>query len=477
MTNILDRLIGETGYSGKVRRKANRTPNLKLGSGGARARAARVATGSPEVVVKISSFGKGGAHAKSHLVYISRNSKIEMENERGEIFKSKDELRELHKDWMRDIDQHRVGEKSRDTMHVILSCPCDPPEKLKDAARDFAKSTFGNNHQYVFVLHTDTDNPHVHLSVKMRGFNGKKLQVARGDPQVWREVFAQKLRERGIDAEATGRVVRGVVKRPEKQVLRHIDATSTARPERVSKVRAAVAQEAVSELRSESRGDTLAQKPWEARIKDTQREVKKQWLQSARALRKLDWKIRDINNRLLSNVRPNYQSNNDANRKAQLAVAALYKPSTGTRGSEAIAGGIPGLRNVSSSNVDGARVRAQVLLQSNAHLQLGRRPPRGPEMRRQGVGADGDGPGRRERVSPKEVEVSNTERANQIRAFVRNMPPPLTALQSLKGRLRAAGQALGFAHAPMRSVESPKTPDRVGPAPGGRAPDKSIDRG
>ncbi|WP_431153267.1 relaxase/mobilization nuclease domain-containing protein [Acidovorax facilis] len=477
MTKALDLLVGESGYSGRVRRKANRTPDLKSSSGGARARAGRVAAGSPEVVVKISSFGKGGAHAKSHLVYISRNSKIEMENERGELFKSKDELRELHKDWMRDIDQHRVGEKSRDTMHVILSCPSDPPEKLKDAARSFAKTTFGENHQYVFVLHTDTDNPHVHLSVKMRGFNGKKLQVACGDPQMWREVFAQKLRERGIDAEATGRVVRGVVRKPEKQVLRHIDAKNTARQERVSKVRAAAVQEAVAELRSESQGAPPAQKPWESRIKDTQREVKKQWLQSARALRKLDWKIRDINNKLLSNVRPNYQSTNDASRKAQLTVASLYKPSTGARRPEAVAGGVAGVRNVPPRNVDGARVRPQVLLQPNAHLQLGGRPPRGPEVRRQGAGTDGDGPGRGERVSPKAVAVSNTERANQIRAFVRSMPPALTALQSLKGRLRVAGQALGAAQARSKSVDPVKMDDRVRPSPSGRVSDKNLDRG
>ena len=426
------------------------------------------------MVVKISSFGKGGAHAKSHLIYISRNSSIEMENERGETFKSKDELKELHKDWMRDIDQHRTGENLRDTMHVILSCPCDPPEKLKEASREFAKSVFGNNHQYVFVLHTDTENPHVHLSVKMRGFNGRKLQVARGDPQIWREVFAQKLRERGIDAEATGRVVRGVVKKAENQVLRHIDAKTTARPERVSKVHAAAAQEAVAELRAESLGNPPGPKPWEARIKDTQREVKKQWLQSARALRKLDWKIRDINNKLLSNVRPNYQFTNDASRKAQLSVATLYKPSSGPRRSEAVAGGVAGMRNLSARNVDGAGVRPQVLLQSNAHLQLGGRPPRGPEMRREGVGADGDGQGSGGRVSLTAASMSNTERANQIRAFVRSMPPPQTALQSLKARLRAVGQVLGAAQAQPNSVDPLKTQERAGVQ---RPPAKDLDRG
>ena len=62
-----------------VKRKANRTQNLRL-------TAARLAHGTPEVMVKITGFGKGGNHVKAHLDYISRKGDVELENERGELY-------------------------------------------------------------------------------------------------------------------------------------------------------------------------------------------------------------------------------------------------------------------------------------------------------------------------------------------------------------------------------------------------------
>ncbi|MBM7072426.1 relaxase/mobilization nuclease domain-containing protein [Shewanella sp. 202IG2-18] len=70
---------------------------------------------------------------------------------------------------------------------VILQSP-----SCKKAVRSFAKNTLTENHQYVFALHTDTDSPHVHLTVKNLGFDGKRLHVRKGLPQVWREQFADK---------------------------------------------------------------------------------------------------------------------------------------------------------------------------------------------------------------------------------------------------------------------------------------------
>ena len=61
-----------------VKRKANNTRKL-------RSTARRVASNSTEVMVKITGFGKGAGHVKAHLDYISRNGKVELENDRGEV--------------------------------------------------------------------------------------------------------------------------------------------------------------------------------------------------------------------------------------------------------------------------------------------------------------------------------------------------------------------------------------------------------
>ena len=80
------------------------------------------------------------------------------------------------------------------------------------------------------ALHTyETDpgknpsrHPHVHLSVKSRSFRGKRLNPKKRDLQKWRELFAEKLIVNGIDASATKRLERGVIVKPEKSAIYHM---------------------------------------------------------------------------------------------------------------------------------------------------------------------------------------------------------------------------------------------------------------
>lgn len=475
MTEALDKLVSEAGFTGWVKRKSNNTGKLKSTPNQTKQRASRFASGSPEVVVKISSFGKGGKHAKAHLTYISRNGQLDMENERGETFDSKESIRDLHGDWMRDIDTYSRGKNSRDTMHVILSCPAHDHQKLKDAAREFAKEIF-SNFEYVFVLHEDTDNPHVHLSVKMRGFDGKKLQVVLGDPQIWRENFAESLRKRGIDAEATGRIIRGVSQKAENQVIRHIDAKTTTRPERVSKVRAAKIQQAVAELKAENDGKVIPQNEWDIKLKESNKKIRADILLAARSLRKLQWKIKDVNKQVLNNDRPNYNTISDANRKAQRVAATLYKPSLGVDRSQPTPKSFARLRDVPPRHVDGARVSPKVLLQPHAHLQLGRGISTGDEMRRQGAGADADGARGLGGVSLS-VPLGDIQLANLLRDRARSMPAPVTANKMLKIKLRLLGRVLLQGEATVEPPEAQKDVDGAKVSEHHQASGKSQDRG
>jgi hypothetical protein len=82
------------------------------------------------------------------------------------------------------------------------------PLTVQCAAREFAKVEFAD-HRYVMVLHDHQANPHVHLSVKAESKHGQRLNPRKADLQRWRETFADRLRERGIDAEATRQATRG----------------------------------------------------------------------------------------------------------------------------------------------------------------------------------------------------------------------------------------------------------------------------
>ncbi len=159
----------------------------------------------PEVMVKISGFGYNNSHTANHFDYISRNAKLELEDEVGQVYQDKNSIHQLAKDWNdTDIQQKR---RTRHSTHLIFSMPDGTePEAVKQAVRAFAYKSFADNHQYVFALHTDTDSPHVHLAVKNLGFDGKRFHVRKGLPQVWREKFAEELESLGVAAEATPRL-------------------------------------------------------------------------------------------------------------------------------------------------------------------------------------------------------------------------------------------------------------------------------
>src|SRR6185437_7873736 len=84
-----------------------------------------------------------------------------------------------------------------------------PPEKVLAAAHAFAREKFGVRHRYAMALHTDQAHPHVHLLVKAENEYGKRLHVDKPMLREWREDFARTMREQGIAANATSRVIRG----------------------------------------------------------------------------------------------------------------------------------------------------------------------------------------------------------------------------------------------------------------------------
>jgi hypothetical protein len=112
----------------------------------------------------------------------------------------------------------RIAEHSerREAFNIRLSMPAGTPESaLQDAARALARTELWN-HRYVMVLHTHQANPHVHLTVRAEGKDGRRLNPRKADLRRWRESFAEKLRERGIDAEASLQFTRGGSRRTER---------------------------------------------------------------------------------------------------------------------------------------------------------------------------------------------------------------------------------------------------------------------
>lgn len=266
-----------------VRFKKVRATDLRV----AKAKIKRTVDRAPEVLVKVSGGVRGAVHLKSHMDYITRNCRLEAENERGEVIDNHDALRAVHHEWSRQLGKPRANQ--RDTVNIVLSMPeGTDPEAVQRAARAFAKEQFTHN-QYLMALHTPendppvnghkgTKNPHVHLTVKSLGLDLTRLNPRKDDLAEWREAFAAKMRQQGWDAEATPRRSRGVVLKPPKQVVWNLE-NAKGRPG--SRVQAAKVKEAAAELK-QGRGGTA--NPFRKQIIETQNAVRQGWLEGAKAL-------------------------------------------------------------------------------------------------------------------------------------------------------------------------------------------------
>lgn len=258
-----------------VRPNKRKTPNIKDYSAksgskpgtqtGHSGKLLRVINKAPEVLVKVSGSGKTLGQVHAHMTYITRNGKLEAEDERGDRVAGKEEVDELFAQWGFDTQD---GERKRaKTVNMVLSMQEGTnPNAVLWAARKFAQDKFAANHQFLLVLHTDTPHPHVHLSVKAQGYDLTWVKRSKADLQEWREMFAERLREQGIEAEATPRRARGVKKKAKTQPLYHLTYGRNADGSAKSKS-SYVVKEKVDQAIREIQGGSIERMPWDEALK------------------------------------------------------------------------------------------------------------------------------------------------------------------------------------------------------------------
>jgi hypothetical protein len=172
----------------------------------------------PQVMVKITSFGKSGSAVARHLDYISRNGKNDVFDAMGDNLR---EVAEQQDADPRDVLQAQgerlaTGQIGRDgadkkekgrprervTMNLMLSMPPGTDTGgFELAVRDFLSVQF-RSHDHVFTFHDDKDHYHSHVVVKLQGDDGRWLNPRKADILEWRENFAASLERRGIEAQA-----------------------------------------------------------------------------------------------------------------------------------------------------------------------------------------------------------------------------------------------------------------------------------
>lgn len=173
-----------------------------------RATLARVVRRAPEVLVKVTGRKKGAKHLAAHLDYIGRHGDIPLETRDGEQIATKEDAQRIAEEWS-DSLYWRQG-TSVSAVAMVFSMPAGTDaETVKQAVHETAERMIGDNHDYLMALHTDTPRPHVHLTVQAEGLNRKRFDPRREDLFRFREAFAEALRSRGVEAEATPRYTRG----------------------------------------------------------------------------------------------------------------------------------------------------------------------------------------------------------------------------------------------------------------------------
>ncbi len=149
---------------------------------------ARTVHRTPEVMVKVLTRGGQGLRAvRRHLEYLDRKGELEIEADDGQKISGKGVERALLEDWNLDIEEDRrrsnlearPGRSPPKLVHKVLFSmpPGTPPEKVLEAAKNFAREEFGLKYRYAMVLHTDEPHPHVHMVIKAVSEQAIRLNI------------------------------------------------------------------------------------------------------------------------------------------------------------------------------------------------------------------------------------------------------------------------------------------------------------
>jgi hypothetical protein len=257
-------------------------PRGSNAGGDVRARLVRVVNRAPEVMVKVTGRTREAGQVRAHLDYISRNGALELEDRDGAIIDGRTAVKEVAEDWAAAAMLDSRRRVSTPFSHsVMLSMPAGTDTMaVRDAARAFAREVLAERFDYVFALHTDADHPHVHIAVRSLGEGGQRLNPKKADLEAWRQVFAQALRDRGVEAEATPRRARGVTRKPERASLRKIRERHEAGKAEPARVRRAAYQDAAKA----AFGGQSRPTSWETRLVARQGQVRALYLAQAQLL-------------------------------------------------------------------------------------------------------------------------------------------------------------------------------------------------
>lgn len=231
----------ELRFGRRVYAKPSKQAGSKLfpsyGGMSSRAMAEKYARGAPEAMLKFDKASvKDGHHLQEAARYITRNGKLDCEDQDGQSLDGCEVIDDRMQDWTDDEDlQKRAGQgrpsKTLARRFIISTPPGTSVEALKKAVREFAQTELRDNgFDYIWTIHTDKAHPHAHILIKDHAADGHRLHYSLQELKALRERWCVVAEKYGIDLNATSRAVRGHTRRDkpiervyqEKRGSRHI---------------------------------------------------------------------------------------------------------------------------------------------------------------------------------------------------------------------------------------------------------------
>jgi hypothetical protein len=165
-----------------------------------------------QVVFKITSFSQRNTSIGKTLNYNSRNGDLVLFDNMDNPIQGT-ESSPVYKNFVNEVTSLNKGQHKtkRLTMNFILSLSEGTPKKeFEDGTRDFLNQYFGNQ-PYTYTFHDDTEHYHAHVVAGLRNYQAERVITSKEQLLVWRQGFAEALRNQGVSAEATPATSRGQV--------------------------------------------------------------------------------------------------------------------------------------------------------------------------------------------------------------------------------------------------------------------------
>ncbi|WP_282677428.1 MobP1 family relaxase [Serratia marcescens] len=162
---------------------------------------------SREVMLKITGNAKTAKGIKNSINYISRDADLKLRDDEGREYEGGKDMSDAYDYMISPEDRLRIDDdKNPNISHNMMfntnAVVGVSQEDMLDSVQSVIKEKYPDN-RFIMAYHKDTDNPHVHVVLRIPDNSGVRINIRKADLRDLRSGFAHKLQEKGYNVKAT----------------------------------------------------------------------------------------------------------------------------------------------------------------------------------------------------------------------------------------------------------------------------------